>query len=295
MISISNVSKAFGSTQAVDHVSLEIQAGEAFGLLGPNGAGKTTTLSMMVGLMAPDSGSVRMNGRNPTEASVRETLGIAPQSLSLYEELTARENLKFFGQLYSKSAANLNNRIKWSLDFASLTDRQNDLVKTFSGGMKRRLNMAAALMHDPEVILFDEPTVGVDPQSRNHIFDCIEQLKAQGRTVVYTTHYMEEAQRLCDRIAIMDKGRILAMDTVERLLQEHGGESAVEGELDAESETSACPGVQQDRTFHFRAQNPLQTVMRMAEGGVAFKTLQIREPDLETVFLSLTGRNLRDE
>ncbi len=295
MILVSNISKAFGATQAVDDVSLEIHPGEAFGLLGPNGAGKTTTLSMMVGLLTPDSGTVLIDDQNPADAAVRENIGIAPQALSLYEELTALENLKFFGQLYKQSATNLKQRIEWSLEFASLTDRRNDLVKTFSGGMKRRLNMAIALIHDPQVILFDEPTVGVDPQSRNHIFDCIEKLKSEGRTIIYTTHYMEEAQRLCDRIAIMDQGSILAMDSVSQLLQQHGGDSEVEGELAANPDAASCPGVQEDGRFLFRAENPLREIMRLSEVGVSFKTLQIRAPNLETVFLSLTGRTLRDD
>jgi ABC-2 type transport system ATP-binding protein len=295
VILVSNISKAFGATQAVDDVSLEIHPGEAFGLLGPNGAGKTTTLSMMVGLLTPDSGTVLIDDQNPADAAVRENIGIAPQALSLYEELTALENLKFFGQLYKQSATNLKQRIEWSLEFASLTDRRNDLVKTFSGGMKRRLNMAIALIHDPQVILFDEPTVGVDPQSRNHIFDCIEKLKSEGRTIIYTTHYMEEAQRLCDRIAIMDQGSILAMDSVSQLLQQHGGDSEVEGELAANPDAASCPGVQEDGRFLFRAENPLREIMRLSEVGVSFKTLQIRAPNLETVFLSLTGRTLRDD
>ncbi|MEZ6063886.1 MAG: ABC transporter ATP-binding protein [Planctomycetaceae bacterium] len=294
MIDVSNISRSFGSIRAVDSVCLQINAGEAFGLLGPNGAGKTTTLSMMVGMLKPDSGTVRVGGADPAEASARESIGIAPQSLSLYEELSAQENLKFLGQLYGFSGTRLKERIDWSLEFASLTDRRGSLVRTFSGGMKRRLNMAAALIHDPKVILFDEPTVGVDPQSRNHIFDCIEQLKRDGRTVIYTTHYMEEAERLCDRVGIMDQGRILAMDTVDSLLKQHGGESVVEGELDPDCETSACPGIQDDRKFQFRSQNPLRDVMKVSESGVTFRSVQIREPDLESVFLSLTGRNLRD-
>ena len=155
--------------------------------------------------------------------------------------------------------------------------------------------MAAALIHDPKVILFDEPTVGVDPQSRNHIFNCIEQLKSDGRTIIYTTHYMEEAQRLCDRVAIMDCGKILAMDTVDRLLKQHGGQSAVEGELDPGYESSICPNIQEDGHFQFRAQDPLAEVMRISESGATFRSLQVREPDLESVFLSLTGRNLRDD
>lgn len=295
MIQVSNIRKSFGATVAVKSVSLEIRAGEAFGLLGPNGAGKTTTLSMLVGLLKPDAGTISIAGGDPGNAEVRETLGIAPQALSLYEELTARENLKFLGRLYQRTAKNLKERIDWALEFASLTDRQNDRVRTYSGGMKRRLNMAAALIHDPQVILFDEPTVGVDPQSRNHIFDCIEQLKTDGRTVIYTTHYMEEAQRLCDRVAIMDNGEILALDTIDALLKTHGGESAVEGALDPETVTAEIRGLSEDGRFEFYSANPLQDVMAMAQNGTTFRSLQIREPNLESVFLTLTGRSLRDD
>ncbi len=294
-IIVQNVSKSFGAIKAVDGVSFKIAPGEAFGLLGPNGAGKTTTLSMLVGIIDPDGGTVRINEGDPAKAATRHGIGIAPQSLSLYEELSAAENLRFFARLYNYAGKELADRIAWALEFASLTDRSNHLVKTYSGGMKRRLNMAVALIHDPQVILFDEPTVGVDPQSRNHIFDRIEQLKDDGRTIIYTTHYMEEAQRLCDRVGIMDHGKLLAVDTVDALLEFHGGESTVEGQLDADSETAACPGVLDDRRFRFKSAEPLKQVTDLSSAGVAFKTLQIRQPDLETVFLSLTGRSLRDD
>lgn len=274
---------------------MEIPAGEAFGLLGPNGAGKTTLLNILVGLMKPDSGTVRVNDGDPSDAATRHCIGMAPQTLSLYEELTAQENLKFFAQLYNYSGRPLRERIDWALEFASLTDRRSHLVKTFSGGMKRRLNMATALIHDPRIILFDEPTVGVDPQSRNHIFDRIEQLRQDGRTVVYTTHYMEEAQRLCDRVAIMDEGKILAVDTVDGLLKTYGGNSTVDGELAEDCDSAACPAIDEKRRFRFESAEPLREVMKLSEAGVEFRTLQISQPDLEAVFLTLTGRSLRDE
>ena len=294
-ISVNSVRKSFGAIPAVDGVSFEIAPGEAFGLLGPNGAGKTTTLSMLVGIIAPDAGDVRINGGDPANKATRQGIGIAPQSLSLYEELTAAENLSFFAKLYDYSGKRLAERIEWALEFAALTDRSQHLVKTYSGGMKRRLNMAVALIHDPQVILFDEPTVGVDPQSRNHIFDRIEQLKDGGRTIIYTTHYMEEAQRLCDRVGIMDQGKLLAVDTVNSLLKAHGGDSTVEGQLNPECQSADFPGLKADGSFRFESGDPLQQVTTLTAAGVSFQTLQIRQPDLETVFLSLTGRRLRDE
>ena len=295
MIHVSDISKSFGTTTAVNRVSLDIAAGEVFGLLGPNGAGKTTTLSMMIGILTPDEGTITIGEGNPADPGVREAIGIAPQSLSLYEEMTAAENLSLLGKLYRKSAGRLKERVDWAIEFATLTDRRNDLVRTYSGGMKRRLNMAAALVHDPAVILFDEPTVGVDPQSRNHIFDSIEQLKDEGRTIIYTTHYMEEAQRLCDRVAIMDHGQILAMNSVGQLLTEHGGDTVVEGSIASANNSSGIPGIDENGNFEFRSERPLKQVMELADNGVDFRTLQIKEPDLESVFLNLTGRTLRDD
>lgn len=296
MIEICGIRKSFGQLTAVNDVSLKIESGETFGLLGPNGAGKTTTISMLVGLLSPDAGSIRVDGSDPRIAAVREQIGIAPQSLSLYEDLTARENLRFFAKLYAGSAAKVHERITWTLDFASLTDRADDLVKTYSGGMKRRLNMAVAMIHDPKIILFDEPTVGVDPQSRNHIFDCIEKLAADGRTVLYTTHYMEEAERLCDRVAIMDRGQILAVDTVSNLLKQHGGDSLVTGEIDGDGQLKEEGlNVEPDGKFRLQTNQPLEHALKLARSGVQFRQLQIREPDLEAVFLNLTGRTLRDE
>ena len=232
MIEVRDLHKAYGATTAVAGVSFDVRSGETFGLLGPNGAGKTTTIGMLTGVLAPDGGSIHVNGQgSPAEPGTRSQLGVALQALSLYEELSAAENLMFFARLYKLTGVRLRERVEWALEFAGLADRRKDRVKTYSGGMKRRLNLAVALVHDPQVIFLDEPTAGVDPQSRNHIFERIELLRAEGRTVVYTTHYMEEAQRLWDRVAIMDHGKILDLDTVPALVDRYGGRSVVKAEL----------------------------------------------------------------
>ncbi len=296
MISVSELRKSFGAIKAVDGVSFELRPGESFGLLGPNGAGKSTTIHLIVGLLAPDAGSIAIDGRaDPTQASVRRLLGVSPQSLSLYEELTAEENLNFFAQLYGISGRQRRDRLEWALRFAGLVDRRRDRVKTYSGGMKRRLNLAVALVHDPRVLLLDEPTVGVDPQSRNHIFERIESLKREGRTILYTTHYMEEARRLCDRVAIMDRGHILACDTVDGLIGQYGGRSVVTAELERPpTDSSVLPAPLDGTSLRFDTDEPLQAVGRLAGAGIQFATLRVDRPDLETVFLSLTGRSLRD-
>jgi ABC-2 type transport system ATP-binding protein len=188
-------------------------------LLGPNGAGKSTAVNLIAGLLPPDAGSIAIAERgSPSEPSVRRLIGVAPQSLAIYELFTAEENLRFMGELYGLRGRELSSRVQWSLDFVALNERRRSRVQTYSGGMKRRLNLAAALVHDPELILLDEPTAGVDPQSRNQIFETITELKRLGRTVIYTTHYMEEAARLCDRVAIIDRGQLLALGTVPELL-----------------------------------------------------------------------------
>jgi ABC-2 type transport system ATP-binding protein len=223
VLTIDRVRKSYGTTLAVDGLSLTVRRGEVLGLLGPNGAGKSTTVNLAVGLLAPDAGSVSIEDKGaPTQPAVRAGIGVAPQALALYDLLSGEENLRFFGEVYGVPGARLAARVAWSLDFVGLTDRRRDRVATYSGGMKRRLNLAAALVHDPELILLDEPTVGVDPQSRNQIFDNILALKRLGRTLIYTTHYMEEAERLCDRVAIVDKGNLLCIGTVPQLLEAHG-------------------------------------------------------------------------
>jgi ABC-2 type transport system ATP-binding protein len=247
ILEVRHLRKSFGSLVAVDDVAFTLEAGRLIGLLGPNGAGKTTTVSMVAGLITPDRGEVLVGGHrlaSDTDPAKRR-IGLVPQDLALYDELTARDNLRFFGALYDLSGAALENAIGSVLDLVGLSDRVRDRVKTFSGGMKRRLNLAAGLLHDPDILLLDEPTVGVDPQSRNAIFDNLEVLKRRGKALLYTTHYMEEAERLADRIVVIDHGRVIADDTLEGL----------------------------------------QT--RMAPLGGARATL-------EAVFLTLTGRSLRD-
>ncbi|MCB2229075.1 ABC transporter ATP-binding protein [bacterium] len=296
MIQVRNLRKHFGDLVAVDDVSLEIQDGEAFGLLGPNGAGKTTTISMIVGTLSPDSGTVTIDGvDDPTRPALRYRIGNAPQALAIYDDLTAEENLRFFGKLYNLSGSRLSEQVDSVLETIGLTERRKDRVKTFSGGMQRRLNLGCAIIHDPPLLLFDEPTVGVDPQSRNLIFEKIEQLKKRGRTIIYTTHYMEEAQRLCDRVAIIDHGRILALDSVKALIAQHGGKAVVAADLNAIPEdSSALPAPLDGDHLRFETNRPMEDIATLARSGLDFRTLSIDQPDLESVFLNLTGRRLRD-
>ena len=281
MLTFSNVRKSYGKLVAVDGLSLSIRKGELFGLLGPNGAGKSTSVSLAVGLLAPDSGTVTIEGHgNPADPAVREKIGVAPQALALYDNLTADENLHFFGEMYGLSGGRLDERVKWCLDFVGLTDRKADRVGGYSGGMKRRLNMAAAVIHDPELLLLDEPTVGVDPQSRNKIFESIEALHRDGRTIIYTTHYMEEVERLCDRIAIIDAGKLMALGTLNELLTTHGG---------APTLIVQTNGVEQ----RLQTPNPLAELNRIA-ATTTIDRFQMERPTMEQVFLRLTGRSLRD-
>ncbi len=295
-IVVEKLRKKFDELVAVDDISFTVAKGEAFGLLGPNGAGKTTTINILVGVLQPDGGKISINGADdPTRASVRLGIGNAPQSISLYEDLTAQENLAFFGGLYGLKGARLKERTNWALELAGLTERRRDRVKTFSGGMMRRLNLACALIHNPPVLLLDEPTVGVDPQSRNLLFDKIEELKAQGHTIIYTTHYMEEAQRLCDRVAIIDQGKILALDTVEELIAAHGSTAVLEAELLTVPEaTSDLPGTLEGTHLRVETDEPLKQLAELSDRGLRFQTVKIERADLETVFLNLTGRRLRD-
>ncbi|MBW1810831.1 MAG: ABC transporter ATP-binding protein [Deltaproteobacteria bacterium] len=296
-IRIVDLQKKFAELTAVAGISLEVQHGENFGLLGPNGAGKTTTLNMIVGLLQPDGGYIEIDGaREITSAEVKKRIGTAPQSLSLYDDMSAVENLSFFGRLYGLAGKKLAERIDWTLSFSGLQDRQADRVKTFSGGMKRRLNLACALVHDPTLLLLDEPTVGVDPQSRNHIFDSIEKLNSQGTTVIYTTHYMEEAQRLCDRVAIIDKGKILAIDSVDKLIEQHGGVSVIKANLASRpADPSVLPGELNGSALRIETDRPLEVIAQLTDRGIKFSTLSVDQADLETVFLNLTGRRLRDK
>lgn len=282
MLRITELRKRYGDTAAVDGLSLEVRPGEIFGLLGPNGAGKSTTIAMSAGLLKPDSGRVEIVGLGaPSDPEVRRAIGLAPQTLALYDELTASENLSFFGRLYGLRGAALASRVDWALEFAGLTDRRRHRVKTYSGGMRRRLNLAAALLHEPRLLFLDEPTAGVDPQSRNAIFESVLALRANGTTVIYTTHYMEEAQRLCDRVGVMDRGRLLALDTTANLLSRHGGRPTVVIVTDAGEESIV-------------SDDPLAEAARALRGGAEVRGVRVENATLESVFLNLTGRSLRD-
>jgi len=296
VIEARSLSKRYGDVQAVDGVSFAVAAGEAFGLLGPNGAGKTTTIHMLAGALAPDAGEVTVAGeRDPSRPEVRRRIGVAPQGLAIYEELTGEENLATFGRLYGLKGTALAARVDWALDFAGLTDRRKHRAGTYSGGMKRRLNLACALVHEPALLICDEPTVGVDPQSRHHVFEAIERLRAAGTTLLYTTHYMEEAQRLCDRVAIMDHGRILAVDTVDALIEQHGGRSVVHAELAAPPPAGTeLPGTLDGTHLRVDTDRPFELVASLGRSELDVAELRVERPDLEHVFLQLTGRSLRD-
>lgn len=289
------LTKRFDDVEAVRGVDLRIEPGETFGLLGPNGAGKSTTIHMLVGAIAPDSGRARLDAKPVTDPEVRRAIGIAPQDLAIYEELSAEENLAMFARVYGLRGSRLRERVRWGLELAGLVERRRDRAKTYSGGMKRRLNLACAAVHEPAVLICDEPTVGVDPQSRNHIFDSIEALSDAGATVLYTTHYMEEAERLCDRVAIMDHGQVLVTGEVDALIEEHGGKAVIEAKLRAPPEDAAgLPGVLEGETLRVESEDPLATVAALGKCDVEIARLRVDRPDLERVFLQLTGRRLRD-
>lgn len=309
ILSVEGISKSFGKLQAAENVSFQVMQGEAFGLLGPNGAGKSTTINMLFGLLTPDRGTIRVAGRTMAEdaLAVKRSLGYVPQEIALYPELTANENLMFWGRLYGLSGARLKERVGTVLEMVGLTERAKGRVGTFSGGMKRRINIAAALLHEPRVLIMDEPTVGIDPQSRNHILETVKQLNQQGLTIIYTSHYMEEVEFLCTRIGIIDHGRIIALGTVDELRRIVGEEAqitlTVQG-LDSsglEKVTTlnqvARVRLQDDELVIF-SPNPgmaLSSVSTfLAETGVSMRSVRIAEPNLEAVFLHLTGRALRD-
>jgi ABC-2 type transport system ATP-binding protein len=281
VLSLRDLRKRFGDRLAVDGLSLEVHRGEILGLLGPNGAGKSTTIHMAVGLLDPDEGEVDIDGRgSPRNPEVRRLLGVAPQSIALYDALTPEENLRFFGRVQGLSGRALTERVEWALSFAALSDRRGDRSGELSGGMKRRLNLAAALVHDPALILLDEPTVGVDPQSRNAILDRVVELRTADRAVVYTTHYMDEAARICDRIAIVDGGRVLALGTTAELLSLHGGDPIL-------------VVVQDGAERRIPTRDPAGELSRILAAG-RVDDFRVERADLEAVFLHLTGRRLRD-
>jgi ABC-2 type transport system ATP-binding protein len=301
--------RRFGDLVAVDGVGLRIEAGQTYGLLGPNGAGKTTTISMITGLLPADAGTISVLGRpmGPREVDVKRHIGLVPQDLAIYPELTARENLAFFGRLQGMRGRKLIERIDEVLDLIALSDRADDATKDFSGGMKRRLNIAVGLIHRPALLILDEPTVGVDPQSRNAILRSVEALSGGGMAVLYTTHYMEEAERLCDRVGIIDSGRIRAEGTRSELVTLVGGVDTIRltgagpveesaralrqlGAVDKVAVEGRCLIL----TVHDAPTTVAQVVTTAAAAGLALDEVEIVRPDLESVFLHLTGKALRD-
>jgi linearmycin/streptolysin S transport system ATP-binding protein len=301
--------KSYAQTDAVRGLTFEISKGEFFGLLGPNGAGKTTTIGLLSGLIEPTRGHISIDGvdlfSRPMEAKAK--LGLVPQSFALYPTLCAHDNLVFFGRIYGLKGKRLKERMARVLEIVELTDRANQPVATFSNGMKRRLNIAVGLLHEPEILIFDEPTVGVDPQSRNAILESIRSLNQSGVTVLYTTHYIEEAQHLCDRVAVIDQGQIIALDSPARLIRDLGKANihmefniGIDPKLLGQLEHIGLVRVVDDqrRKIHVEtnrideASRELLELMKTRDGLI--KTLDISEPNLETVFIHLTGRNLRD-
>ena len=297
--------KAYGDRVAVHEVSFSLRPGEVLGLLGPNGAGKSTTVAMICGLTVPDAGSVTLSGGvslATDEAGYKRRIGLVPQDIALYEELPARMNLELFGALYRMPPDLLKRRADEVLALVGLTDRANDKPSTFSGGMKRRLNIACALIHDPEVLLLDEPTAGVDPQSRNAIFDNLELLKAAGKALIYTTHYMEEAERLADRIVIVDHGRVVASGTQAQLFALLPAAQTLHIEIDGEPDDAALAGLASFKRVGQRLDVSVADIARdtgavlaaLAERGMKVRGLASARATLEDVFLQLTGRALRD-
>jgi len=308
-IDVQDLHKAFGEQKAVQGVSFEVQPGEIFSLLGPNGAGKTTTISMLSCLLRPDEGDALILGHSVRKdpMGVKSVLGVVPQEIALYEDMSARENLTFWGKMYGLRGAALKTRVDEVLEVIGLTERAKEFVKKYSGGMKRRVNIGIALLHKPQVIYMDEPTVGIDPQSRRSILDSVLKLKQDGTTVLYTTHYMEEAQELSDHIAIMDQGKMIASGTHEELVKIVGEMDRIHVTINTESDRvleawKTVKGVTkvsaEDGTLTILADDSNQVLPRLFESAAArsvrITSVAIQEPNLESVFLHLTGRALRD-
>jgi len=312
--------KKFGDFVAVNDVSFEMEEGEVFGLLGPNGAGKSTTISMLTCLYKPNEGEMRIFGHDIVREAgkVKQLIGVVPQDIALYPTLSARDNLTFFGEMYGLKGRDLKERVATVIDYVAMGERAKDAIKTYSGGMKRRINLAAGLVHNPKLLFLDEPTVGVDPQSRNHIFESVERLnKEQGMAILYTTHYMEEAERLCDRVGIIDRGVIIAMDTPKNLIGMLGGGLIQIGlewkdeelrkavadlsevrsadfipQVEAEDEMSTKAVLKVEARTHANAAL-VQLIQLFNKRDAQMLSLETLEPNLETVFLHLTGKSLR--
>ncbi|MET0265371.1 MAG: ABC transporter ATP-binding protein [Duganella sp.] len=310
LLRVEGVSKSYGTRLAVDSVSFQVQQGQTVGLIGPNGAGKSTTVSLICGLLQPDSGSITLNGIpvGQSASAAKQQIGYVPQDLALYDDLSAIENLKLFGALYGLKGAHLKQRCEQVLALVNLADRAADHPATFSGGMKRRLNIAAALLHAPQLLILDEPTVGVDPQSRNAIFDTLETLQAQGCALIYTSHYMEEVERLADHIVIIDHGKVLADETPDALFRRLPAQAALRVELRAAPSPELIAGLSAQAGVG--AVRPSGTVLDIelaasldaapvlawlhAQPGNPVLHFATARTSLENIFLNLTGRSLRD-
>ncbi|MCU6712615.1 ABC transporter ATP-binding protein [Paenibacillus sp. J5C_2022] len=303
VLKVEQVMKAYNGKVALDGVSMSVEAGSCFGLLGPNGAGKSTMMKLLTGILRHDAGSIGVMGMDVGKQAgeIRAKVGYVPQDITLYEKLSARQNLKFFGEMYGVRGAELKRRIGQVLERVGLSDRADDTVASYSGGMKRRINIAAALLHEPKLVILDEPTVGIDPQSRNHIFELLRGLQKEGVTLIYSTHYMEEVEALCDAVAIIDHGRIITQGPLEELLEKHALK-AVYVETDGWKEAPKLAGLQkatrEGRGWVLECEQPLDMMGRVSEelsrSGAAVMALEMMKPSLDSVFLKLTGEKLRD-
>ncbi|WP_318509605.1 ABC transporter ATP-binding protein [Bacillus sp. T3] len=312
MLTVRDLKKSFGAFDAVKGVSFSVEKGEAFGLLGPNGAGKSTIINMVTGLYPPTSGKIQLKDINVLKNTkqAQAAIGVVPQEIALYQEMSAKENLNFWGRMYGLSGKALEQKVDEVLDIIGLADRAKGKVNTFSGGMKRRVNIGAAILHNPELLIMDEPTVGIDPQSRNHILETIRKLNEQGMTVIYTSHYMEEVEYLCERIGIIDHGELIACGTMPELRETIGDRSRIIITVDQQgtnstdiqsslsklfSEKDFSIQNNQLMVFHKEPQHILTNfIQSVTNAGVKITSVDIVEPNLESVFLHLTGRSLRD-
>lgn len=309
MLEVHQLSKSFGANTAVKGVSFQVHPGDAFGLLGPNGAGKSTTISMMTGLLKPDAGDVVLNGQSIDKHPryVKQRIGLVPQSIALYDHLSADENLRFWGNIYGVTGNRLRDNIEWCLQVAGLKEYRKQIVKKYSGGMMRRLNIAVGMIHRPEVLIMDEPTVGIDPQSRNHILETIQGLNRDGMTVIYTSHYMEEVEYLCSRLAIMDHGQMIAYGALGDVRKLAGALSTITIEVDNDI-TAAVETLRQDPSFQQVNVVGQRLTLQVQDAGTGISKavsilnrhevqplrIDIQQPNLESTFLHLTGRQLRD-
>ncbi|WP_055666243.1 ABC transporter ATP-binding protein [Desnuesiella massiliensis] len=309
LITIKDLVKRYGSYLALDNLSFDINEGEVFGLLGPNGAGKSTTIKILMGLLKYNSGEIYVNGievrKDPQET--KKLLGLVPQDIAIYEGLSAKENVEFFGSLYGLGRKELKQKTEEALGFVGLKDKAKDKPKSFSGGMKRRLNIACAIVHQPKIIIMDEPTVGIDPQSRNHILESVRELNRRGSTIIYTSHYMEEVDAVCERVGIIDHGKLIAYGDKNQVKKLHKTDEIISIEAtdiryNPIEELKKINGVKsislKQNTIEISSVNA-QAILQdalfvLSKGGIKVRNIGMREPDLESVFLSLTGRSLRD-